>query len=62
MISRLMISLKKAATSTERGWNFGEPATHATMKFAERRSVLTKSDDMRLDTFTSTHEGTQSQE
>jgi hypothetical protein len=61
MITRLMLSLKKAAISQEHGWSLGEPTTHATMGFAERRTGVSTRDDIRLDTFASTHERTQSQ-
>ena len=61
MVTRLMLSLKKAATSQKHGWNLGEPATHTTMKFAEHRGTVITRDEMRLDTFASMHEETQSQ-
>ena len=60
-----MLSLKKAASSQEHGWSLGEPTTHTTMRFAERRGGVVPRDEIRLirlDTFASTHEGTQSQE
>ena len=62
MITRLLLSLKKANASEEHGWSFGEPTTHTTMKFAERRSGATTRDEVSLDTFAGTQEGTQSQE
>ena len=60
MITRLMLSLKKAATPQEDGWSLGEPTTHNTMRFAERRGGVATRDEIPLDTFASTHEGTQS--
>ena len=59
MITRLILSLKKAATSQEQGWSLEEPTTHIVMRFTERQ-VATR-DEMRLDTFASTRGGTQSQ-
>ena len=47
MITRLMLSLKKAAT--QGAWNFGEP----TMRFAKPRHAVTTSDETRLDTMES---------
>ena len=58
MITRLMLSLKKAASSQEHGWSFGEPNTHATIRFAERRSDISTRDEICLDTLASTREGT----
>jgi hypothetical protein len=58
MVTRLMLSLRKAALSQTPGWSLGEPTVHATMKFAERRGLTTR-DEMRLDTFASMQEGTQ---
>ena len=60
MITRLMLSLKKATASQDEAWNLGEPTTHATMRFVERRDVST-GDEMLLDTLASAHERTQSQ-
>ena len=60
MITRLLLSLKKANASQEYGWNLGEPTVHTTMRFAERRGDVSR-DEMHLDTFASTHEETQSQ-
>ena len=59
MITRLLLSLKKASASQEYGWNLGEPTVHTTMRFAERRGVATR-DEICLDTLASTHEGAQS--
>jgi hypothetical protein len=61
MVARLMLSLKKAADSQQHGWCFGEPTTHTTIRFAERRGGVSTRDEMHLDIFASTHEGTQSQ-
>jgi len=62
MITRLLLSLKKANASQECGWSFGEPTTHSTMRFAERRGGVATRDEIPLDTFLSTHEGSQGQE
>jgi len=62
MITRLLLSLRKAGASREYGWNLGEPTAHTTMKFAERRGGVSTGDEICLDTFASTHEGTQGQE
>jgi len=62
MITQLMLSLKKAATSQEHGWSLGEPSVHMTMRFARRRGGVSTRDDIRLESFTSTHEETQGQE
>jgi len=61
MITRLLISLKKASASQEHGWSLGEPTTHTTMRFAERRGDVATGHEISLDTFSSTHEGTRSQ-
>ena len=58
MITRLLLSLKKANTSEEYGWSFGEPTTYTAMRFAERRGGAAMRDVIHLDTFESTHEGT----
>ena len=59
MITRLMLSLKKAASSHEHGWSLGKPTTHTTIRFAERRGDISTGDEIRLDTFGGTHEATQ---
>ena len=61
MITRLLLSLKKAVATQEYGWNLGEPTAHTTMRFAERRGAA-RGDEIPLDIFPSTHEGTQSEE
>jgi hypothetical protein len=60
MVTRLLLSLKKAAASQKYGWSLGEPTTHTTMRFAERRGGVSTRDEIHLDIFASTHEGTQS--
>jgi len=55
-----MLSLKKAARSEEDGWRLGEPTVHTTMGFAERQGGVSTGDEIPLDTFASTQEGTQS--
>ena len=62
MITRLLLSLRKANASQEHGWSFGEPTTHTTIRFAEHRSGAAARDGVYLDTFASTHEGTQGRE
>ena len=62
MITRLLLSLRKASASQERGRSFGESTTRTTIRFVERRGGTTMTDAIYLDTFSSTHEGTQSQE
>ena len=59
MITRLMLSLKKASASQQYGWSLGEPSAHTTMRFAEHRGGISARDEIRLDTFASTHEGIQ---
>ena len=62
MITRLLLSLKKANASQEHAWSLGEPATHTTMRFAEGRGGASTRDEIHLDTFASTQEAaTQSQ-
>ena len=60
MISRLLLSLKKASAPRESLWSRGESTTHSTMRFAERWGGVATRDEIRLDTFASTHEETQS--
>jgi hypothetical protein len=62
MITRLMLSLKKAATSHEHGWSFGEPTTRVTLRFVDHRGGVAASDEINLDTFESTRVGSQGQE
>ena len=61
MITRLLLSLKKAAASQEDAWRFGEPSEHTTMRFAEFRGGISTKDEIRLDIFVSTRESTRSQ-
>ena len=61
MITRLLLSLKKASASQEYGWNLGETTVHTTIRFAERRGGVSTGDEIRLDTvFARTDEGFQS--
>jgi len=62
MITRLLLSLRKANALQEHGWNFGESTTRTTIRFVECRGGGTMVDAIYLDTFSSTHEGAQSQE
>ena len=61
MITRLMLSLKKATTSREYVWSFGEPTVITTVRFPDRRSLMTTRDEIPLDTLGSGDEGTQGQ-
>ena len=62
MITRLLLSLKKAGTSREDGWSLEDPTTHTTMRFADLRGDVATRYEIPLDTFVSTQERTQSQE
>jgi len=64
MITRLLLSLKKADAPNEHEWSLGDPTTHTTIKFADRRlgGGVTSRDEIHLVTFSSTQEGTESQE
>jgi len=62
MITRLLLSLKKAGASQEHGWSFGEPTTYTIMNFAEYRRGVAMRDEIPLHTLSSTQEGTQSKE
>ena len=62
MVTRLLLSLKKAVATQERGWKLGEPTTHTTMRFAEHRGGASAGDEIHLDTLASAPEETQSQE
>ena len=56
MITRLLLSLKKAGRASQEGWSLGEPTTHPGVRFAERRGDMTTRDEIDLVTFVSTHE------
>jgi len=61
MITRLLLSLKKANASQEQAWGLRELSTHTTMEFAESRcGTTTGSHEMCLEIFASTREETQS--
>ena len=62
MITRLLLSLKKAAASQEDVWSFREPSEHTTMRFAECQGGVSRKDEIHLDIFVSTRESTRSQE
>ena len=62
MITRLLLSLKKAGASRGDGWSLGELTTYTTMRFADRRGGVATRDEIPLDIFMSTQERTQSQE
>ena len=61
MITRLLLSLKKANASLEQAWSLGEVPTHSTMNFAERPGGVATRDEIILGTFASKQEETQSQ-
>jgi len=52
MITRLMLSLKKATITHESGWSMGEPSS-TTMRFADNRPLGTVSEGTHLDTLAS---------
>ena len=60
MITRLMLSLKKAGASQEHEWSLVVPTTDASVRFAERRGGVVTRDEIPLDNFSSTQEGAQS--
>jgi len=60
MITRLLLSLKKACASQENGWSLGEPTMPTAMKFAERRGGDVTRDEIHLDIFVGTYEGNRS--
>ena len=62
MITRLLLSLRKANALQEHGWSFGESTKHTTMRFVKRRGGGAMVDAIYLDTFPSTRDGAQSQE
>jgi len=60
MVTRLLLSLRKAVDTQEYGWSFGEPSS---VRFAEcRGGLITKDEIIHLDIFSSTYEGIQSRE
>jgi hypothetical protein len=59
MVTRLLLSLRKAVTLQEDGWSLKEPTTY-TMRFAEDGGFRGTKDEIPLDTFASTSEGAQS--
>jgi len=58
MITRSLLSLRKAAALKGQGWSLGELTAHSTIRFGERRGVSTR-DEIRLDVYASTQEGAQ---
>jgi len=64
MITRLLLSLKKAGASEENRWTLGDLTTHTAIKFADRRlgGGVASRDEIHLVTFSSTQEGTESEE
>ena len=61
MITRLLLSLRKANASQESGWCLGRLTTHTTIRFAENLGDVVTRDETRTYDYASTHEGTQSQ-
>jgi len=59
MITRLLLSLKKATVPNEQGWSLGDPTAHTYVGYAERRGRLFMGDGMRLETLASSDEGAQ---
>jgi len=62
MITRLLLSLRKASASQEHEWSFGESTAHTALRFVECRGGAATIDAIYLDTFSSTREETQSRE
>jgi len=60
MITRLLLSLKKASAPQEHAQSLGEQTAHTTMIFAERRDGISTRYGIRLDTFSSAQEGIRS--
>jgi len=59
MVTRLLLSLKKATAPNENAWSLGEPTAHTYAGYAERRGGLVMRDEMRLETLASSDEGAQ---
>jgi len=59
MVGRLMLSLRKAASSRDDGGSFGEPTVSAGLRF-DRRGLVGTGDEMRLETLVSRNEEAQS--
>ena len=55
MITRLLLSLRKANVPREYAWSLGEPITQSTIGFAEPQGRFSVRDEIPLDTFASTH-------
>jgi len=55
MVTRFLLSLRKATAMQDHGWSLGEPTN---MRFAARRGgLVTRDEVIRLDVYTSTYEG-----
>lgn len=61
MITRSLLSLRKAAASKGQGWSFGELTAHSAIRFDERRGGVSTEDGISLGTYASTHGGIQTQ-
>jgi len=59
MITRSLLSLRKAAASKGQGWNLGELTAHSAIRFNERQGGVSTGDRISLNTYASTHEETQ---
>ena len=64
MITRLLLSLRKADAPDEHEWSLRDQTMHTTIKFADHRlgGGVASRDEIHLDTFSSTQEGAESQE
>jgi len=60
MVTRLMLSLKKASVSQREAWTFGEPGLTSAVGFVGFRGIDDGRDELRLDTLKSGHERAQS--
>lgn len=60
MVTRLMLSLKKAAALQAGAQSLGGPNANKVPYFAARRRVVSTGDDICLDTLATTHEGARS--
>ena len=53
MITRLLLSLKKANAPQEHEWDLGGTAAHANVRLGERRGGIVTKNEMCLETFAS---------
>ena len=59
MITRLLLSLRKAGMSKKREWSILDQTMHTSMRFNEDRGDVVTRGEIHMDTFVNTHEGTQ---